>query len=79
MNEINTILSEKEIKAIKLIIGLNEGSDLQTLTKILLRVFGHEIKPYHYIVLGSLIGQRVAALQERANIINFTKVCQRQN
>lgn len=74
-----TIASPEEIKTVERIISLNAGSDVVTLEKILLRIFQHEISPRHYVVLGLLIGQRLAAQQAQTVIVNFTKQCQRLN
>jgi len=79
MQIVETLGTKKEIETVQRIISLNSGSDMVTLEKILLRIFQHEISPRHYVILGLLIGQRFAAREMQNTIINFTKVCQRQN
>jgi hypothetical protein len=76
---LNIQASPTEISVIERIVAISDGSDIDYLNKILLNVFGENIRPYHYIVLGFLIGERVTTEKMRLDNYNQLQLCQRQN
>lgn len=71
-------IKERDVKVIIDIIYDNPTSTLIFLNRILLRVFGENIKPGHYTMLGYLIGYH-RATDNALNELYKNVLCQKLN
>lgn len=74
-----TGIKAKDLMVIYTIIDQNPNANIFKLQGILLRVFGSNIKPCHYLVLGYLIGYVVATDKAQDDFTKHNSLCQRQN
>lgn len=74
-----TGIERKELLTISAIVEQNRHRGIASLQLILLRVFGANIKPLHYITLGYLVGYCAATDKAAENFSNQLSLCQRQN
>lgn len=76
---LETGIKANDLMVISSIIDQNPTANIFNLQCILLRVFGSNIKPCHYLVLGYLIGYVVATDKAHDDFTKHNSLCQRQN
>ena len=76
---LETGINAKDLMVISSIIDQNPNSNIFHLKGILLRVFGNNIKPVHYMVFGYLIGYVTATEKTLDEFTKNNSLWQRQN
>jgi hypothetical protein len=76
---LETGISTNDLLVISSIVDQNPEVSIFNLQKTLIRVFGKNIKPVHYLVLGYLIGYVVATEKAHDDFFKHNAICQRQN
>lgn len=76
---LETGIEAKDLLVISSIVDQNPNAHIFNLQGILLRVFGKNIKPVHYLVLGYLIGYCSATEKTLDDFTKQNSICQRQN
>lgn len=72
-------IGAKDLDVIGSIVNQNPTKNISVLHGILLRVFGQNIKPCHFVALGFLIGYVVATDQAHNDFSKNNSLCLRQN